>query len=63
MIRDSNSNGGDEYSFQLSIDYCLYHHDDHLPPFIARYKDTIVTIANKQGTGGGQDGSLLSIVT
>ena len=27
--------------------YCLYHHDHH-PHVIARYKETIVTIANRE---------------
>jgi hypothetical protein len=28
--------------------YCLYHHDHHHPHVIARYKETIVTIANRE---------------
>ena len=49
MIHDSDRNCDDKYSSQLSIDYCLYNYDHHHRPYaIARYKETIVTIANRE---------------
>ena len=52
VIHNGDSSVDDEYSSYLFIDYYLYHHHHHHPHVISRYKETIVTIANREQEAG-----------